>query len=82
VYFMPDLEEYAAGRGTYEPPQAMTGGLECATWPEVAAALDRAFTDPGPFVAAAEAARDRYWAHRDTQSCARITEAILALVGR
>jgi CDP-glycerol glycerophosphotransferase len=81
VYFMPDLEEYGSGRGTYEPPQAMTGGLECRTWPEVLSALRAAFTDPGPYVAAAEAARDRYWTHRDTQSCARITAATLALAG-
>jgi CDP-glycerol glycerophosphotransferase len=72
VYLMPDLEEYASSRGLYEPPDAMTGGLHVRSWPEVLGALDAAFVDPAPFVAAAEAANERYSAHRDTGSCARI----------
>jgi CDP-glycerol glycerophosphotransferase len=81
VYLMPDLEAYEAGRGTYEPPSAMTGGLHVDSWPALDRALERAFADPAPYVAAATAAADRYVAHRDTQSCARITAEVLRRTG-
>lgn len=79
VYFMPDLAQYEGHRGMYEPPSALTGGLHCSTWDEVRAALDKAFDDPTPYSAAAEDVRDRYWAHRDTEHCARITAELLRL---
>jgi CDP-glycerol glycerophosphotransferase (TagB/SpsB family) len=79
VYFMPDLAAYEGGRGMYEPPSALTGGLHTASWPELLDALSRALTDPTPFVDAVASVADRYWAHRDTGSCARITEAMLGL---
>jgi CDP-glycerol glycerophosphotransferase len=81
VYFMPDLEEYDGARGLYESPSALTGGLHCRTWPEALTALEEALTDPGPYVAAAEAAADRYVTHRDAQSCARITAELLVRTG-
>ena len=81
VYLMPDLATYEGGRGTYEPPSAMTGGLHVDSWPALHAALERAFTDPGPYTAAATAAADRYFSHRDTESCARITADVLRRTG-
>jgi CDP-glycerol glycerophosphotransferase (TagB/SpsB family) len=72
VYFMPDLEEYVGGRGLYESPEVMTGGLHRRTWPEVVTALDEALTEPEPYVVPVRAAAERYCAFRDTESCARI----------
>jgi CDP-glycerol glycerophosphotransferase (TagB/SpsB family) len=82
VYFMPDLADYEAGRGMYESPSLLTGGLECATWPEVLDALDQVLGgDPGPYTAATEDVARRYFAHRDAESCARITEELLRRCG-
>jgi CDP-glycerol glycerophosphotransferase len=81
VYFMPDLADYEAGRGMYESPAAMTGGHHVRTWPEVLDALRTALADGGPYAEATGGVRDRYWSHRDTASCSRITEAIARLVG-
>ncbi len=81
VYFMPDLEEYEGARGLYESPSLLTGGLHCRTWPEVQAALARALVDPAPFVEPVTDVRDRYFAHHDTESCARITAEVLERTG-
>jgi CDP-glycerol glycerophosphotransferase len=81
LYLMPDLAIYEGGRGTYEPPSAMTGGLHVDSWPALHAALEGAFADPTPYAAAATAAADRYFAHRDTESCARITADVLRRTG-
>jgi CDP-glycerol glycerophosphotransferase len=82
VYFMPDLAEYEAGRGMYESPSLLTGGLECATWAEVLGALDRVLGgDPGPYATATEDVARRYFAHRDTASCERIAAELLQRFG-
>jgi CDP-glycerol glycerophosphotransferase len=77
LYFMPDLEDYEAGRGLYESPSELTGGLHVRSWSELLAALGAALAGDGRYAAATAAVVDRYWAHRDTQSCERITEALL-----
>jgi CDP-glycerol glycerophosphotransferase len=81
VYFMPDLVAYEAGRGMYESPSELTGGLHTATWDELLATLSKALADPTPYVDVVASVADRYWAHHDTESCARITEAMLHLTG-
>jgi CDP-glycerol glycerophosphotransferase len=82
VYFMPDLADYEAGRGMYESPSLLTSGLECATWPAVLAALDQVLGgDAAPYAAATQDVARRYFAHRDTDSCERIADAILRLSG-
>lgn len=79
VYFMPDLAAYEAGRGMYESPSALTGGLHTATWDDLLVTLSKALADPAPFVDVVATVADRYWAHRDTESCARITAEMLRL---
>ncbi len=81
VYFMPDLEEYEGSRGLYESPSLLTGGLECRTWPEAVAALGSALVDPTPYADAADGVAGRYFAHHDTDSCARITAEVLRRTG-
>jgi CDP-glycerol glycerophosphotransferase len=81
VYFMPDLEAYESGRGLYESPSVLTGGLHCRTWPEVIASIDAALTEPELYLAAVRSTAQRYWAHHDTCNCERITEEILRVCG-
>ena len=81
VYFMPDLAAYEGGRGMYESPSALTGGLHTATWGELLARLSEALADPTPYVDVVASVADRYWAHRDTESCARITAEMVRVSG-
>ncbi|MDQ2648593.1 MAG: CDP-glycerol glycerophosphotransferase family protein [Actinomycetota bacterium] len=81
LYLMPDLEDYERGRGMYESPALLTGGLHCRNWTELHELLAQAFVDPAPFVAAAEGVRSRYFTHLDTESCARTTKVMLELAG-
>lgn len=81
LYFMPDLAAYEGARGLYESPSLLTGGLHSSTWDELLRSLASAFADPSPYVAATESMADRYWGHRDTESCARIMAEVLRLTG-
>lgn len=81
VYFMPDLVEYEAGRGTYEPPSALTGGLHAGSWPELLVRLGEAFVEPTVHAREAGVVADRYFSFRDTGNCKRICDELARRVG-
>jgi CDP-glycerol glycerophosphotransferase len=46
VFFAPDVAEYTATRGLYEPYEKFSGGTEVASWPEALRLLARVDSDP------------------------------------
>lgn len=83
VWFAPDLNEYALGRGLYEPLEITAGGRIERTWSEVLARIAGVFSDGA--LERSEAVRNardlkaRFHAHRDGSSAARVLAAIADL---
>ncbi len=85
VGYVPDLAEYTARRGLYEPYEVFSGGAHAATWGPVVRMLADALTDPAALEALAERTgrqlQRRYHARTDGRSAARVVARVRSRVG-
>lgn len=81
LWFAPDLQQYEASRGLYEPYASVTEGEFADTWDDVVTGLNSLGTDPAAAGAArARTARlaERLFAFRDGKASRRVLDEILA----
>ncbi len=83
VFFAPDLPQYLATRGLYQPYREFSGGEPATTWAETLDRVDAALDGPGRQVALAHARwlRDELVDHLDGGATERVYAAILGLLG-
>lgn len=83
VFFAPDLPQYLAKRGLYQPYREFSGGEPATTWAETLDRVDAALDGPGRQVALAHARwlRDELVDHLDGRATDRVHAAILELLG-
>lgn len=83
VFFAPDLAQYLATRGLYQPYREFSGGEPARTWAETLARLDGVLDGPGRATALAHAAwlRDEVVDHLDGRATERVLDAVLGLLG-
>lgn len=83
VFFAPDLAEYLATRGLYQPYREFSGGEPASTWADTLHRLDDVLAGPGRASALAHASwlRDEVVDHLDGRATERVHAAILALLG-
>lgn len=84
VFFAPDLAQYLATRGLYQPYREFSGGEPARSWVETLERLDRV-VDGGPArddaLAHAAWLRDEVVDHLDGRATERVLAAIVALLG-
>ncbi|MFN4002255.1 CDP-glycerol glycerophosphotransferase family protein [Microcella sp.] len=84
VFFAPDLAQYLATRGLYQPYRTFSGGEPARTWAETLDRLDAVLVD-GPARAEALAhatwLRDEVVDHLDGRATDRVLDAVLGLLG-
>ncbi len=84
VFFAPDLAQYLATRGLYQPYREFSGGEPATTWAETLERLD-AVLDAGPAraesLAHAAWLRDEVVDHLDGRATERVLDAVLGLLG-
>ncbi len=83
VFFAPDLPQYLATRGLYQPYREFSGGEPATTWAETLDRVDGALDGPGREAALAHARwlRDELVDHLDGRATERVYAAILELLG-
>ncbi len=83
VFFAPDLPQYLATRGLYQPYREFSGGEPATTWAETLDRVDAALDGPGRQAALAHARwlRDELVDHLDGRATERVYAAILGLLG-
>ncbi len=83
VFFAPDLPQYLATRGLYQPYREFSGGEPATTWAEALDRVDAALDGPGRQAALAHARwlRDELVDHLDGRATERVHAAILELLG-
>ncbi len=83
VFFAPDLAQYLATRGLYQPYREFSGGEPAATWADTLQRLDGVLAGPGRATALAHAAwlRDEVVDHLDGGATERVLDAVLSLLG-
>ncbi|MBX9717295.1 MAG: CDP-glycerol glycerophosphotransferase family protein, partial [Microbacteriaceae bacterium] len=84
VFFAPDLAQYLATRGLYQPYREFSGGEPAMTWAETLDRLDAVLDDgPAREEALAHAAwlRDEVVDHLDGRATERVLDAVLGLLG-
>lgn len=83
VFFAPDLPQYLATRGLYQPYREFSGGEPATTWAETLDRVDAALDEPGRQAALAHARwlRDELVDHLDGRATERVHAAILGLLG-
>lgn len=83
VFFAPDLPQYLATRGLYQPYREFSGGEPATTWAEALDRVDAALDAPGRQAALAHARwlRDELVDHLDGRATERVHAAILELLG-
>jgi CDP-glycerol glycerophosphotransferase (TagB/SpsB family) len=83
VFFAPDLPQYLATRGLYQPYREFSGGEPATTWAETLDRIDAALDGPGRQAALAHARwlRDELVDHLDGRATERVYAAILELLG-
>lgn len=84
VFFAPDLAQYLATRGLYQPYREFSGGEPARTWAETLQRLDAVISGgPARDEALAHAAwlRDEVVDHLDGRATERVHAAIVALLG-
>ncbi len=83
VYFAPDLAQYLATRGLYQPYREFSGGEPATTWAEALDRLGAVLEGAGREAALAHAAwlRDEAVDHLDGRATERVHAAIVALLG-
>lgn len=84
VFFAPDLAQYLATRGLYQPYREFSGGEPATTWAETLDRLDAVLLDgPARAEALAHAAwlRDEVVDHLDGRATERVLDAVLGLLG-
>ncbi|WP_166874068.1 CDP-glycerol glycerophosphotransferase family protein [Salinibacterium sp. ZJ450] len=81
IFFLaPDVIEYSANRGLYEPYEAFSGGRETRSWAELVSTLGRAETDPqfrAELLAQTERLRNSHHAYTDGRNTQRVYAEIL-----
>jgi CDP-glycerol glycerophosphotransferase len=84
AFLAPDLDDYTASRGLYEPYTHFSGGTEVRSWPELLALLTRADSDAAVLEVlrahSSELAAECH-AFRDGRSTERVYGEILARLG-
>lgn len=82
VFFAPDLSQYLATRGLYQPYREFSGGDPASTWAETLHRLDAVLEGPGRAPALAHAAwlRDEVVDHLDGRATERVLDAVLGLL--
>jgi len=83
VFFAPDLPQYLATRGLYQPYREFSGGEPATTWAETLDRIDAALDGPGREAALAHARwlRDELVDHLDGRATERVHAAILGMLG-
>jgi len=83
VFFAPDLPQYLATRGLYQPYREFSGGEPATTWAETLDRVDVALDGAGRQAALAHARwlRDELVDHLDGRATERVYAAILELLG-
>lgn len=83
VFFAPDLANYLATRGLYQPYREFAGGEAATTWAETLQRLDAVLVGPARATAFSHAAwlRDEVVDHRDGRATERVHAAVLAMLG-
>lgn len=83
VFFAPDLANYLATRGLYQPYREFAGGEPATTWAETLTRVDAALGGAGREVALAHAEwlRDEVVDHLDGRATERVHAAVLGLLG-
>lgn len=84
VFFAPDLAQYLATRGLYQPYREFSGGEPAVTWAETLTRLDAVLDDSaGRASALSHAAwlRDEVVDHLDGRATERVHVAILEMLG-
>lgn len=83
VFFAPDLANYLATRGLYQPYREFAGGEPATTWAETLARVDAALDGTGREAALthAEWLRDEVVDYLDGRATERVHAAVLELLG-
>ncbi len=83
AFFAPDLANYLATRGLYQPYREFSGGEPATTWAETLRRLDAVLDGPARDAALSHAAwlRDEVVDHLDGRATERVHAAVLALLG-
>ncbi len=83
VFFSPDLANYLATRGLYQPYREFAGGEPATTWADTLQRLDAVLDGPARTTALAHAAwlRDEVVDHLGGRATERVHAAVLAMLG-
>ena len=83
VFFAPDLANYLATRGLYQPYREFAGGEPATTWADTLVRVDAALDGAGREAALAHAEwlRDEVVDHLDGRATERVHAAVLGLLG-